>query len=103
MIQHQHFDRYGVRLEIGQTVTVQHCVGRYGQTARVRGTLHSIGLYGDVYLNTVKKEEGVCLYPGFTPDSTLGENALRGFSIHNDFEHGHEKWIVVEGASEGNS
>lgn len=103
MIQHQHYDRHGVRLAIGQSVTVQHSVGPYGQTRQVRGKLKSIGLYGDVYLDTGKPSEGQCLYPGFSPDKTLGENALRGFSIHNDFEHGHEKWIVVEGASEGNS
>ena len=103
MIQHQHFDRYGVRLEIGQTVSVQHCVGSYGRTAIARGTLLSIGLFGNVNIDTEKKEEGLCLYPGFTPDKTLGENALRGFSIHNDFEHGHEKWIVVEGSAEGSS
>lgn len=91
----KYFDRNGRLLVIGQLVSVQTCSGPYGQTKRVSGTLTSIGPYGNVNVDTGKKGEGVCLYPGFTPDSTLGENCQRGYHEHVDFEHGHEVWIEL--------
>jgi hypothetical protein len=100
--QKRYFDRHGSPLELGQTVTVQHCVGRYGRTEQLTGKLVSIGIYGNVSLDTGKPGQGNCVYPGFTPDVSLGPGALRGFDRHVDFEHGHEKWIelVAEPASE---
>lgn len=95
MSEKQYFDRKGRLLELGQTVTVQHCIGRYGQTARVTGSLTRIGRYGNVYVDTGKPGEGNCLYPGFSPDASLGPNCMRGEQEHVDFEHGHKTWIEI--------
>jgi len=91
----EYFDRHGVPLVAGQDVTVQHCVGRYGKVAQVTGTLRMIGDIGDVYVDTGKQGEGNCMYPGFTPDRSIANNALRGYAKFDDFEHGHEKWIEI--------
>lgn len=91
-----YFDRYGVPLEVGQRVRVQHCVGRYGQTRIVTGILRKIGQYGNVYVTTEPpSDEGRCMYPKFERDPNLGEDAMRGYHEHRDFEHGHETWIEV--------
>lgn len=97
----KYFDRNGKELQVGQMVTVQHCTGRYGQVRQVRGRLKAIGNGHEVYLDmdTKNSKEGNCIYPGFSPDRTLGENCMRGFHEHHDFEHGHVKWIEVEEAA----
>ncbi len=91
---YSHFDKNGVRLELGQTVTAQHCTGRYGQVAQVTGKLIAINRYHQVTIDTGEKEV-TCIEPGFMPDRSLGEYCLRGHHEHRDFEHGHEKWIAV--------
>ena len=101
----KYFDRHGKELTMGDTVRVQHCTGRYGQTDTVTGVLKDISIYGSVDLEPprilyVSQPPGYakrfsCLYPGFTPDDSLGKDALRGYSEHNDFEHGHTKFIEI--------
>ena len=90
-----HFDRGGKVLGIGQTVRIQYCNGRYGQTRRVTCILQKIGAYGEIDVDTGKAGEGKYLYPGFSPDKSLGQGALRGYHKHVDFEHGHETWIEI--------
>jgi hypothetical protein len=89
-------DRNGCKLEPGQLVRVQHCVGEYGQVAVVEGELKSIGSCNEVYLDC---PGGGCLYPGFAPDwdREYGETAdvLIGYTKFSDFEHGHEKFIEI--------
>jgi hypothetical protein len=89
------FDRHGHPLTRGQTVIVQHCVGKYGQVRKTQGVLKSIGNHQEVYVDTGREGEGNCLHPGFTLDKTLGESCMRGYHRHHDFEHGHEKWIEI--------
>lgn len=96
-------DRNGRRLQLGMKVLVQHCVGRYGHTQQVVGTLTRIG---ELFNVDVKPEEhvsgqhglppGRSLYPGFTPDPSLGPNVVRGYQHWNHIEeHEHEKFIQV--------
>lgn len=95
-------DRHGRQLQLGMKVLVQHCIGRYGQTQQVVGTLTRIG---ELFNVDVQPEEqlpkrnglpaGMCLYPGFTPDPKLGPNVVRGYQHWDDVEHEHEKFIQV--------
>ena len=92
---YSYFDREGIALAPGQTVTVQYCAGRYGKVRQITGVLKSIGAWHEVYVDTGKANEGNCIYPQFNLDPKLGERAMRGYNRFDDFEHGHETWIKV--------
>jgi hypothetical protein len=75
-------DRYGTRLHVGDTIRYQHCTGPYGQT-RIGTTVVTESRYDYPMIG----------HAGFEHDSKTG--TLRGYRKHEDFEHGHEKWVEV--------
>jgi hypothetical protein len=81
-------DRHGIKLEVGQVVRVQHCVGRYGQTEIVEGRIADISAYG-----------GITLDQAVSRGRSLGKVYVtvtrKGYEKFDDFEHGHEKWTEV--------
>ena len=72
-------DRNGRPLKVGQRIRVQHCIGRYGQTEIVSGVITHIVTYCGATLDGNRYV-------------TIPHN---GYSKHNDFEHGHEKWAEI--------
>lgn len=86
-----YLDRNGKQLAIGDRVTTQHCVGRYGQTRRTTGTVAEIDRLHGVYLDSATGRV-------YVPDVFAFDHArglMRGYKRHVDFEHGHEKWIEL--------
>jgi hypothetical protein len=104
-------DRNGTRLEKGQTVRVQHCVGRYGQTRTVTGTLDGdVDLYGGMQIVLGPETRAFSDYTKFgTKNYKAGEpyyvasvfsfdhatNRRVGYSKFDDYEHGHESWVEI--------
>jgi hypothetical protein len=99
----QYLDKNGKPLVIGANVTIQYCTGPYGQTRRVTGTLQKIDNFGGMTIN-LDHNYTYCGYQGFMYDCKKGEpfyvssvfdSKGKGYSKHEDFEHGHEKWIEL--------
>lgn len=75
-------DRHGVRVHVGDTLRVRHCVGPYGQTAE---TLHTVQnahwLYGSDGPVTARYD--------------YDARVMRCAYVHTDPEHSHEVWAEV--------
>jgi hypothetical protein len=104
-------DRDGVRLEPGQTIEVQHCVGRYGEVRRVSGKLVRINEYHGITMILAAETKPFTEYSRFGSNTYAGLdeyyvcNALQydfkkkcmvGYHEHKDYEHGHEAWVKVQ-------
>lgn len=75
-------DRHGKRIQVGDRIRYQYCIGEYGKTAIREAVVHHPHYpYGQI-------EDAA-----FEFDST--ERVLRGYHHHKDFEHGHETWVEV--------
>ena len=102
----QFLDEQGRPLKVGDGVEAKVCVGRYGETRTVRGTIKEFTQYGGVTIilaeGTVPFQE---YFKGFAmrPPTKAGDaydvgnafewsrerQALVGKRVHHDFEHGH--------------
>lgn len=87
-------DMNGVEVEPGDLVEVQHCIGRYGQTETVRGTLAKVNHYG-VYLifdrpyNSYGRHGCYTYQPGTEVQFAISHKNGVFSHEHHDFEHGH--------------
>ena len=79
-------DRHGRRLEVGDVLLAQVCVGRYGAVKQFRVTVKD----AHYPLGFIDAQDGLV---NFQYDA--GTNTLRGYLQHRDFEHGHEQWAEV--------
>lgn len=92
-------DMDGVQVEPGDLVEVQHCVGPYGQTAKVRGTLVMANHFGvyltfDVPYYTCSQKFGSHTYKvGERVQFAIPNNNGVFFDECHDFEHGHQKYM----------
>lgn len=75
-------DRHGKQIHVGDRIRYQYCSGRYGQTA-----------IGECLVEQSHYPYGQIGHATFylTPDRT----AMEGRHVHEDFEHGHEKWVEI--------
>lgn len=98
-------DRHGTELEPGQDIRVQECVGRYGQTRVVEGTIEKLYAPSSV---TIRLSESCTPFNdevrgngiNYLQQRKAGEIYTvsvppNGYHKHDDFEHGHEVWIEV--------
>lgn len=98
-------DCTGIPIETGQTVDVQHCVGRYGATQITSGIVVDINMYYGLTLELTKpsvwhaKDTRITKQPGEKYYVSLSGEVVNGryqcLSKFNDFEHGHESWVRV--------
>lgn len=93
------FDRYGAKVCVGDRVKVRRCVGRYGECVEELGTvvdqsgLHgpsNVALYGQFDYRT---DKGKIEYASIGYQHATEQAVC--YSRHDDFEHGHEKWVEV--------
>lgn len=75
-------DRNGVRICVGDTLRVKHCVGPYGQTRTSEMTV-------------TEAHWQYCQHGVAATRFDFQTNTLRCASVHNDFEHGHETWAEI--------
>lgn len=104
-------DRHGkIEILAGQRLRIKHCIGRYGQTATHEGVAEQIDEWRGVRL---RLDDGKIEYIPLPTDLVQshdkdifkkwpdGRTLLQGYRKHEDFEHGHEKWVeVIEEESE---
>ncbi|MBG6083069.1 hypothetical protein [Rubrivivax gelatinosus] len=101
-------DRHNKPLQVGLSIRIVHCVGRYGRVQCDEGVIEEIDrtyrgltlrLANDSYRHTrdgrIPVKSGEQVYyslPGqFNADSTV----FRCFKVHEDIEHGHEAWVEI--------
>src|SRR4051812_37756126 len=108
-------DQIGKTLTVGQTIRVQRCVGPYGQTEVVEGTIEQ--LHSELRGATLRATKPTMTRATRTEPArpiSVGEVfyvALPGVWVKQvyvckrtfvDFEHGHEVWVeVLENTEEG--
>jgi hypothetical protein len=105
------FDQNRQPLAIGDEVEAQYCIGPYGQTRLVSGTLQSVDQYGGIYVKLDDTTEPFIQYgrydigTGYGPGDSLYvvgafdsiDGKWIGFREHHDFEHGHKKFCRKKG------
>ena len=95
-------DKDGKAVNPGDVVEVKHCVGRYGQTETVRGTFVKATVYG-VHLifnkpYTRNGRNGLYTYPAEEEvQFAISQRDGVFYDKHNDFEHGHETYMLKIG------
>ena len=92
-------DLDGVEVNPGDLVEVQHCNGRYGQTAKVCGTFEKATSFG-VYLTfdaPYTNYNGRCgsytYKAGESVMFALHHDEGKFYNRHNDIEHGHVTYM----------
>lgn len=98
-------DRSGKPVAVGAKIRVQQCIGRYGQTQIVEGTISQLTEFNGAVLTLDKParqrrhDHWVTLEPGklffvSLPGEFDGDRYVCARKFE-DFEHGHETWVDV--------
>jgi len=111
MNEKRYLDRNHKLLKTGDLVRCKHCVGRYGDTRTVTGTIQSFDKFGNMRLTLVKETRPFTVFGrgGYAarkvgPGSTYSCGAFRydhkldadvGYYRHDSYEHGHEAWVEL--------
>lgn len=100
-------DRHLKKIEVGMSLRVCHCTGRYGQVTTDEGVVQEIDRYFGVYLELLKPTQwkskdgikhlkiGDRLYIPLPGKWDLQTSAYVCDRVHHDFEHGHHAWAEV--------
>jgi len=107
-LKYRYIDKNHLPLEIGDYVEAKTCIGSYGQTRIVRGTLKKIDEYSGITValeetrdfteynkfvsKCYKNGDDYYICDAFGYDFNL--QAMIGYNKHEDFEHGHEKYCM---------
>ena len=104
---HALVDRYGVSVEVGQSVRVTQCVGRHGQTQTLEGVVEVVHVDGAVGIELVlttpayqymrdRREPRAIGSRMFVAAVGRSQDAVFVWhSVVEDIEHGHEAWLEV--------
>jgi len=93
------FDRNGKPICLGDRIRVKRCIGRYGQTVTEEGVVVEQSPREDQKTQTsfgqlaYRDKNGSLQYAAVEFDRATKRGVC--YHKHNDFEHGHERWVEV--------
>lgn len=91
------FDRHGNPICIGDSIRVKRCVGRYGETITEEGIVvpqtDDNPEHADYGNFRYRNNKGKIECAGVRFDYQTQQAVC--YTKHNDFEHGHERWVEV--------